>query len=324
MRGPLAARRAHTQVPAYLGHQSFGFLHLVPRERLEVLLSEQFDGAIGRSLRITGIIVVVIEPFVRSTAALTLPHLWTQFAALLAATGIEMLRQALQFRRREAQLPLIAFRGPLAFIALLFLAVAQEPVVVEQVVKHHLLFVAREQAAFQRIVEIFLIGDINVVQRLRQVEHLARPHIDTHLPQQAPKLGQAIEQALTTLNLKRPQRLRGKVIAILLGVHGFDAPSAFCRVLRSSLPPTLSTSSWYLSNAPSVSRTGPSTRSNWLSASRELIQSSVSATPGALNKSAARSSCTNAHTCFARRSGTSGMRANTIEYSLSSAGKSIQ
>src|SRR6266699_890583 len=248
MRRPLAARWAHTQVPAHLSHQPPGFLHLVPRERLEVLLSELFDGAISRPLRITGIIVVVIKPFVRSTAALTLPHLWTQFAALLVAAGIEMLRQALQFRRREAKLPLI----------------------------------------------------------------------DTHLPQQAPKLGQAIEQALTTLNLKRPQRLRGKVIAILLGVHGLDAPSAFCRVLRSSLPPTLSTSSWYLSNAPSVSRTGPSTRSSWLSASRELIQSSVSATPGALNKSAARSSCTNAHTCFARRSGTSGMRANTIEYSFSS------
>src|SRR6266567_3986192 len=184
MRRPLAARWAHTQVPAHLSHQPPGFLHLVPRERLEVLLSELFDGAISRPLRITGIIVVVIKPFVRSTAALTLPHLWTQFAALLVAAGIEMLRQAL-------------------------------------------------------------------------------------------------EQALTTLNLKRPQRLRGKVIAILLGVHGLDAPSAFCRVLRSSLPPTLSTSSWYLSNAPSVSRTGPSTRSSWL-------------------------------------------RANTIEYSLSSAGKSIQ
>src|SRR5712692_11755741 len=104
MRWPLAARWAHTQVPAHLGHQPPGFLHLVPRERLEVLLSELFDGAIGRPLRITGIIVVVIEPFDGSTAALTLPHLWTQFAALLAATDIEMLRQELQLRRREAKL----------------------------------------------------------------------------------------------------------------------------------------------------------------------------------------------------------------------------
>src|SRR5947209_12295660 len=44
-------RRALAQVPAHLGHQLFGFLHLFPREGLKILLSQHLYSAIGLPLR---------------------------------------------------------------------------------------------------------------------------------------------------------------------------------------------------------------------------------------------------------------------------------
>ncbi len=46
-----------------------------------------------------------------------------------------------------------------------------------------------QQTALKRIVKIFLVRYVNIIQRLSQVQHLARPHIDTYLPQNTPELG---------------------------------------------------------------------------------------------------------------------------------------
>ncbi len=112
-----------------------------------------------------------------------------------------MLCQAFEFRGRQAHLPLIAFGRPWHIACLLILAIPHVPVVEEHLIEDWLLFMLAQQAAFERVIKIFLARYVNIIQRLSQVQRLARPYIDTYLPQNTPKLGQAIEQSLTALNL---------------------------------------------------------------------------------------------------------------------------
>src|SRR5258708_5572127 len=261
----LAVRGTHPQVPAHLSHQPLGLLHFIPGKRLEVLLPQHLDGAVSRPLWVGRIIVILpIEPLIPATTTLTLAHLRTQFFALFARR-VKMLSQPLPLGRRKPHLPLITLCCPRCLIRLLILPVSHVPVIQEQLVKHRLLFVLSKQTAFERIIKIFFICYFNIAQRLGQVEHLARLYIDTGLPKNTPKFGQPVEQALTALEFYWPQRFSSEVIAIFLRLplyaHTQATPCAFLIVLYSSLPPTFSTSSWYFSRAPSVSRTGPSTSS---------------------------------------------------------------
>src|SRR6266581_8049587 len=75
----LATRRPHSQVPAHLCHQLFGLLHLFPRKGLEVLLSQDFDGAVGRSLRSSRIVILLLLNLLMSaTRTLALSQFSTQ------------------------------------------------------------------------------------------------------------------------------------------------------------------------------------------------------------------------------------------------------
>src|SRR5437660_9925569 len=122
-----------------------------------------------------------------------------------------MLGQALSFRWGETDLSIVLFRRTLRILCLRILPIPREPVVVEELIEEHLLLVPDKQRALERIVEIFPVGDINVVQCFSQVKQLARPHIDTGLPENPTELCQAVEQALTALYIDLPQWLRGKV-----------------------------------------------------------------------------------------------------------------
>src|SRR6266571_7409495 len=106
--------------------------------------------------------------FINAAATLTLAHLGTQFFALLA--GIQVFRQALSLGRRKAHLPLVAFGCSWRIALLLVLPISRVPVVEEHLVKKRLLLMLRQQTALERVIKIFLIGDINVVQRLGEIE----------------------------------------------------------------------------------------------------------------------------------------------------------
>src|SRR6266571_538273 len=106
--------------------------------------------------------------FINAAATLTLAHLGTQFFALLA--GIQVFRQALSLGRRKTQLSFVAFDRTWRFALFLVLPISRVPVVEEHLVKKRLLLMPRQQAALERIIKIFLIGDINVVQRLGEIE----------------------------------------------------------------------------------------------------------------------------------------------------------
>src|SRR5580692_9207867 len=62
-------------------------------------------------------------------------------------------------------------------------------------------------------------------------------------------------------------------------------------------PSSLAMSSWYLSSTPSVSETVAGSSATTSSSDKAPAQSSVSATPGDLNKSCLRSACTKLTTC---------------------------
>ena len=135
---------------------------------------------------------------------------------MLLSRSIEMLCQSFEFRGRQAHLPLIAFGRPWRIACLLILAIPHIPVVEEHLIEDWLLFMLAQQAAFECVIKIFPARYVNIIQRLSQVQCLARPYIDAHLPENAAKFCQAIEQALPTLKLNWSQRLSGKVISILL------------------------------------------------------------------------------------------------------------
>ncbi len=82
----------------------------------------------------------------------------------------------------------------------LVLAITHVPVVEEHLIKERFLLVFSQQATLQRVIEVLFVGDIDVIQRLGEVQHLARSYIDSYFPQDAPELCQAVEQALAALD----------------------------------------------------------------------------------------------------------------------------
>ena len=116
-------------------------------------------------------------------------------------------------------MPLIALCCTCGIIRFFILAIAHVPVIKKGLVKERLLLMPGQQRAFERIIKILFVSDIDVVQCLGQVQHFARTHIDTHLPEKSAKFSQAIEQALPALKLDGPERLRSKVISILLDIY---------------------------------------------------------------------------------------------------------
>jgi len=90
--------------------------------------------------------------------------------------------------------------------------------------------------------------------------------------------------------------------------------------VRVAAPEIRARSSWYFSKTPRVALTVSGSSSTQPSATRAWPQSRVSATPGSLNRSLARSWWTNATICAASRAGTSGARAVRIASSRAASG----
>ena len=111
-----------------------------------------------------------------------------------------MFCQSFELRGRQTHFLLVAFGRSRRFVPLLILAISHIPVVQVHLIEKRFLLVFRQQTTFERIVEFFFVSYVNIIQCHRQIEHLTRPHINANFPQNSPKLGQTIEQSLTTLN----------------------------------------------------------------------------------------------------------------------------
>ena len=88
-------RRAHSQVPTHLSHQLFCFLRLFPGKRFKILFPQHLNSAIGRSLWIRVILIVLfVNTLIRTTGPLALAHLSPQVLTLLLVS-VHVLRQSL-------------------------------------------------------------------------------------------------------------------------------------------------------------------------------------------------------------------------------------
>ena len=211
----LTVRWTLPQVPAHLRHQLFGLLHLFPRERLEIFFPEHLNSTVGCSLWLCIIVVVLfVDTLMRSTRSFTLAHLRSQVLALLLVC-IQVLGQSFALRGWKAHLPLVAFCRSPWILTLIILTVPHIPIIEKHLVKERFLLVLCQQRAFERVIKVLFIGDIDIFQCLGKIKHLARPYIDTYLPEDAAKFSQAIEQALTALQFQRTQRVISKVMPIL-------------------------------------------------------------------------------------------------------------
>ena len=190
------------------------------------------------------------------------------------------------------------------------------PEEVERLVEQREMLVPRHEHRGERRAEVGAVVDADRLDRGQRVEHLAPDRRGSPAPR-------STRTKCSTFSARRP---RGSGIDAPADARARDAASqpdalapctsatSFAGRRRASIAPM---SSWYLSSTPSVSATvcgSSATRSSAISAS---AQSSVSATPGALNRSIARSRCTNATISRASDSGARGHLRRTISSSRS-------
>src|SRR6266566_4943764 len=151
------------QVPAHLGHQLLGFLHLIPCKRFEILLPQHFNCAVSRSLRsIRFIILIIFEMLFDPATTLTFAHLCSQVFSLTWC--IEMFCQSFELRGRQTHFLLVAFGCSRRFVPLLILAISHIPVVQVHLIEKRFLLVFRQQTTFERIVEFFFVSYVNIIQ----------------------------------------------------------------------------------------------------------------------------------------------------------------
>ena len=146
-----------------------------------------------------------------------------------------------------------------------------------------------EQGA-ARVVHVLARADVHVLQRLGDVEEAPDVHLQAERAQQPPEDEHVREEGRHDAR-RSARRQRGQ------------------RGRRATSPRTASMSSLDLSTTPSVASTISGSSASLSSAASAATQSSVSDTPGSLYNSIARSSCTSAVTCAARRAAACGTRA---------------
>jgi hypothetical protein len=94
-----------------------------------------------------------------------------------------------------------------------------------------------------------------------------------------------------------------------------------CSMISLALAPSIRPmSSWYFKSTPSVSETSAGSRATASSSVSALAQSSVSATPGALNRSCLRIAWTKATISSVSRAGVRGALARRIAISRAASG----
>src|SRR5437868_3011428 len=129
----------------------------------------------------------------RSTRSFTLAHLRSQVLALLLVC-IQVLGQSFALRGWKAHLPLVAFCRSPWILTLIILTVPHIPIIEKHLVKERFLLVLCQQRAFERVIKVLFIGDIDIFQCLGKIKHLARPYIDTYLPEDAAKFSPGFQQ----------------------------------------------------------------------------------------------------------------------------------
>src|SRR6266700_852396 len=140
-RGRFAPRGTHAEIPAHLGHQALGFLHLFPAIVLEILLAQLLDRAIGSPLWRTVVVFLVYLARVPAATTFGRAHLAACLFALIV--GVEVLGQAFAFGWRQTHLALFSPHGTFALVFLVRI-VANLPVVLEHLIEERLLLVLRQ------------------------------------------------------------------------------------------------------------------------------------------------------------------------------------
>src|SRR5208282_4234351 len=214
----------------------------------------------------------------------------------------------------------------------------------EGLIENERMLVPLHEHCVQRPVKILARADARGFHRFERIEHRTGPdrkssraqragEVDNVFGEPAVALSHSRSQPFVpptrlpsleaTTSLSPPQR-EGWIPACAYKQSGYSAALSSDFTSSSSsltlLPSSRAMSSWYLSSTPSVSETVAGSSATTSSSDSAAAQSSVSATPGDLNRSCLRSACTNATTCSVSFLLTPGTLARTISSSRSAVG----
>ena len=154
-----APRAPLAHAPAHLLHQAFRLLYLFPGKRSKILAAQDF----GLAVRLQR--VNLDRFFLTLAAVISLRH----------RTSRHTQRLGHQPRVRDQFKPLLGRVGRFS------------PERAPRLVEQWVVFVAAHENRAGGLIDILFLADVNPCQRVRQVDHLAGAHIESHHAQQPTK-----------------------------------------------------------------------------------------------------------------------------------------